>query len=137
MQPWLLLRCKNSHHSFYMLVEFHCMCAQAARVCDMYPQAWASRYAGELVNLVSARMAPCVTDHCIRLMLHGDVETSDGSRSLPNPFVMDKHLPELLKGLEVHAPPETITGAQMMDWLPDLADAEVGRPKLMNPRNVR
>ena len=73
----------------------------------------------------------------MQLMLDGHIDTGDGPEELPNPFILDEHLPKLLQGLDRAAAPDKVTGQQAFAWLPDLADAAIGRPMLLNAWNVR
>lgn len=55
---------------------------------------------------------------------------------IKGPFIMSQHLPLLLEGLDPEAPPEVVTGGQMVDWLPDLSDKGVGLRRIVNPYQV-
>ena len=93
--------------------------------------------AGELANLVSASSHLPVEHQCITKMLDGERDLPEDLQDLPNPFVFSEHFDILCQGLDPAEPKPKREGKQMLDWLPDVADAQVGMPLKVNAYQVR
>jgi hypothetical protein len=87
---------------------------------------------GELCNLVTSQSEGAVGDQCMTMMLDGDQKVQPDLKDLPSPFIMSEHLDPLLQDLDPDETPGHVEGEQMFAWLPDLANAQVGMPKMCN-----
>lgn len=94
--------------------------------------------AGELANLVTASGHPLKeADTCVVKFLDGDGALPGDMQDLPDPFVIEEHLPALLEGLDPEADAGFVEPPAAHTWLPDLASAHVGQPYNTNDFQVR
>jgi hypothetical protein len=84
------------------------------------------------MNLVAAKAQLDVSRQCITKMLDGAADIPDDLRNLPNPFLFPQQADELCQEHDPDAPPALMEGRQVFDWLPDLADNQVGMPRKVN-----
>eukprot|EP00892_Ulva_mutabilis_P000379 jgi/Ulvmu1/10341/UM061_0024.1 len=83
---------------------------------------------GELTNLVTASQNPLeVEETCVMKFLRGDGVLPEDMQDLPQPFVLEEHLPGLLAGLDPEGDAGTIPPPDAPSWLPDLASSHVGQ----------
>jgi hypothetical protein len=76
-------------------------------------------------------------DRCTTKHIMGHQAVPPDLRNLPNPFIFSEHMKEITRGLDPGEAPPVVEGETDTDWLPDLATATVGMPKMINRHEVR
>jgi hypothetical protein len=89
------------------------------------------------VNLVSAASKTTISETCITMLIDGATSVPEDLSNLANPFIFPSQADQLYQDLDLTAPLPVTTGGQAFDWLPDLADKNVGMPAKMNSFQVR
>jgi hypothetical protein len=118
---------------FFMLFT----CCNVKRLRTVQWHQWGVR-TGELMNLAVADSKVAEKQSCVAKFLDGEREDflpKDMAR-LPDPFILDEHLLQLLEGLDPDAAVSLVEPAEGVQWLPDISFGHVGMPYRCNEYQV-
>jgi hypothetical protein len=97
--------------------------------------------AGELANLAIAGTPgrkPTPQQSCVAKCIKGDANSllPPGLAHVPEPFILEEHLPKLLEGLNPDEAAPEVEEASGVEWLPDVSLSNVGMKRFCNAYQV-
>lgn len=94
----------------------------------IHTTAHAATCAGELINLAAADSECTEERSSLAKFLRGEPAESmpPDMEELPERFILEEHLPHLLKGLDPDSPVPLVEAVEGVEWFPDISLSHAG-----------